>query len=256
MGFHGNPCWFELSTGDLDAAQAFYGALFDWAVGVSALPDFDYRLAASGKDMVAGMMPLAMAPPGTPPNWMIYICVSDCDAVVELTLAEGGKVLKAATDVPGTGRFAVLADPQGACFGILQPAPMEHPPEGSAFDQGKTGHGNWIELMSSDPQAALGFYGTLFGWSEDCVMPMGEMGGYHIFAQKGTQIGGMMGLGPAPMPHWLPYFGVEEVAATIETATSRGALLKFGPQEVPGPALIAVLCDPQGAHFAVVGPKP
>lgn len=256
MSWHGNPCWFELSTGDLDAAAEFYGALFGWAVGASVMPEFDYRLAACGGDMVAGMMPLAMLPPGTPPNWMIYIAVDDCDATAAQAADAGGTVLKAPADIPGTGRFAVLADLQGACFGILQPAPMETPPEGGAFDQQKSGHGNWIELMSPDPGTALAFYGTLFGWTEDRVMPMGEMGGYHIFARGGAQIGGMMGLGPAPMPHWLPYFGVADVAATIATATSRGGALVHGPQEVPGPALIAVLRDPQGAHFAVVGPKP
>lgn len=223
---------------------------------MSALSAFDYRLAACGNDMVAGMIPLAMVQPGVPPNWKIYLAVDDCDATAARAEAEGGKVLKAPADIPGTGRFAVLADPQGARFGILQPAPMENPPERGAFEQGRNGHGNWIELMSTDPGAALGFYGTLFGWTEDRVMPMGEMGGYHIFAHGAAQIGGMMGLGPAPMPHWLPYFGVADVAATIATATARGALLKFGPQEVTGPALIAVLCDPQGAHFAVVGPKP
>ena len=256
MSFHGYPCWFELSTGDLDAAKGFYEALFGWMIGPSVMPDFDYRLAASGKEMVAGMMPLSMLPPGTPPNWMIYIAVDDCDETAAQTAALGGTVLKEPADIPGTGRFAVLLDPQGACFGILQPAPMENPPEGGAFDQQKSGHGNWIELMTGDPKAALGFYGMLFGWVEDAAMPMGEMGSYHIFSRAGAQIGGMMGLGTAPYPNWLPYFGVDDIPATIDTAEARGATLVHGPAEVPGPALIVVFRDPQGAHFAVVGPKP
>ena len=256
MSCHGNPCWFELSTGNLDAAAEFYGALFGWVVGVSALSAFDYRLAACGNDMVAGMIPLAMVQPGVPPNWKVYLAVDDCDATAARAEAEGGKVLKAPADIPGTGRFAVLADPQGARFGILQPAPMENPPERGAFEQGSAGHGNWIELMSPDPQAALDFYGRLFGWAGDGMRSIGEMGSYQLFAREGAQIGGMMGLGPAPMPHWLPYFGVEDVGVALETVTTRGGSVTYGPAEVPGPALIAVLRDPQGAHFAVVGPKP
>lgn len=256
MSFHGIPCWFELSTGNLDAAKGFYEPLLGWVIGQSMFPDFDYRLAAAGKNMVAGMMPLSALPPGTPPNWLTYIAVDDCDASAAQAVALGGKVMKEPTDIPGTGRFAVLLDPQDACFGILQPAPMDTPPEAGAFDQSKPGHGNWIELMSPDPVAALAFYGQLFGWKEDRAMPMGEMGSYHLFSREGAQIGGMMALAGSPYPNWLPYFGTEDVGGAVAAATAHGGTLVNGPHEVPGPALIVVLRDPQGAHFAMVGPKP
>ena len=62
--YHGQPCWFELSTSDVDAAKAFYEPLMGWTVGASEMPDFDYRLAKHGGDAVAGFMSLAALPPG------------------------------------------------------------------------------------------------------------------------------------------------------------------------------------------------
>ncbi|MBD3785577.1 MAG: VOC family protein [Sphingomonadales bacterium] len=256
MSFHGLPIWFELSISDPDAAQGFYSGLMGWDFVDSGMPDFDYRLGKMGAAMVAGVMPLALSPPGTPPNWMIYIGVEDCDAVAARVEGLGGKVWADPADIPGTGRFAVLGDPQGAVFGVLQPLPMETPPEVGAYDQTLNGHAQWIELMSPDPAAAMGFYATLFGWTADCAVEMGPMGTYHLFANQGCQIGGMMGLAGAPVPYWLPYFGVADVAAALAQASATGGALVIGPNEVPGPALVAVLRDPQGAHFAVVGPKP
>ena len=160
-------------------------------------------------------------------------------------------------DIPGTGRFAVLADPQGAVFGVLQPLPMEEGSEaGNAFDQKKE---EPRQLERADdratPRRASRFYSGLFGWTKSTAVDMGEMGTYQVFAHNGADIGGMMGLGNSPVPCWLAYFGVNGVDAAIGRIRDNGGKLVHGPQEVPGGAFIAVAQDPQGAHFAVVGPK-
>ena len=64
-----------------------------------------------------------------------------------------------------------------------------------------------------------------------------------------------MGLGNSPVPAWLPDFCTNGVTATIERIEAGGGKLAHGPMEVPGGAFIAVAQDPQGAWFAVVGPK-
>ena len=150
----------------------------------------------------------------------------------------------------------MLADPQGAVFGVLQPLPMEDGSQGgNAFDQKKASHGNWNELMSTDPEAGFAFYAGLFGWAKSTAVDMGAMGTYQVFAHHGADIGGMMGLGNAPVPCWLPYFGTNGVDAAIGRIEKNSGALVHGPQEVPGGAFIAVARDPQGAYFAVVGPK-
>lgn len=255
MGYQGNPCWYELDTGDLDAAGAFYGKVFGWRVADAGMEGFDYRLARAGDAMVAGMMA-----GGEAPRWLIYFAADDCDAMVERVRAAGGAVGSPPQDIPGTGRYAVVSDPQGAVFGLLQPdmsgmSAEEIASASAPFDQDRPGHGNWNELMSTDPEAGFAFYAALFGWTRGEAMPMGEAGNYQLFRREGRDIGAMMGLGGQPEPGWLPYFGsampMRELVAVIEAA---GGIVRHGPVEVPGPAWIVVASDPQGAAFAAVGP--
>lgn len=254
----GTPCWYELMTaeGQLDAAGQFYGAVLGWTVADAGMEGFTYHLAKAGEAMVAGVMGPPPDAPDMPPFWMVYFAVDDGDAAVAAIRAAGGSIFRELNEIPGTGRFAICADPQGAAFGILEPIPMDSgPPAGGAWDQSKPGHGNWHELMSTDPAAGLKFYGEIFGWTASTAMDMGEMGTYQIFAHKGTDIGGMMGLGMMPAPCWLPYFGVPGITAAVEGVTNNGGSVLHGPVEVPGGAMIAVAKDPQGAVFAVVGPN-
>lgn len=109
MSFHGLPCWFELSVPDPDAAEVFYDAALGWAWSRVDMGAFDYHLAQMGEVLVAGGFPLAACPPGTPPNWMIYIAVDDCDASAAQAVALGGKIWKDPDDIPGTGRFAIFS---------------------------------------------------------------------------------------------------------------------------------------------------
>lgn len=249
MTRQGTPVWYELSTSDVAAAQRFYEAVIGWKIADSGMAGLDYRLASVDAAMVAGMLVPPME--GVPPWWAIYFAVEDCDKAAAAIKAAGGQVHVPPTDIPGVGRFAIVTDPQGAAFGILKGEG-----EGSvAFDQKKVGHGNWNELMSSDPKAGLAFYGGLFGWKATTAVDMGEMGTYQIFAHQGQDIGGMMGLGQAPVSCWLPYFGVDGIDAAIARITANGGKVMNGPMEVPGGAFIAVATDPQGAHFAIVGPK-
>lgn len=252
---HGTPCWFELGTTDLSAASAFYGQIFGWAVADSGMPEMTYHLARDGDAMVAGMMPV-MGPDGTPPYWMVYISVSDIERTVADAQTAGGSLLVEVQAVPGTGRFAILADPGGAALGVLESEPMETPPnpDDSAWNQNKAGRGNWLELMHPNPEAAFDFYAGLFGWTKGDAMETDGMGPYQLFAQRGVNIGGMMGLADGPVANWLPYFGVDKpVSDVIAAIKEAGGSVTAGPMEVPGPAWVAVAQDPQGAWFALVG---
>jgi len=249
MTRQGTPVWYELSTTDVDAADRFYRTVIGWTIADSGMAGLDYRIANVGDAMVAGMM----VPPveGVPPWWAIYVAVEDCDRAAAAITAAGGQVHVPPTDIPGVGRFAIVSDPQGAAFGLLK-----GDGEGSqAFDQQKHGHGNWHELMSSDPTAGLAFYGKLFGWTASTAMDMGAMGTYQLFAHQGQDIGGMMGLMGSPVSAWVPYFGVNGIDAAITRITANGGTILNGPMEVPGGAWVCMATDPQGAAFALVGPK-
>lgn len=259
MTDHGAPCWYELSTtpGRLAEADAFYAKVLGWTFADAGMEGFTYHLASIGGAMVAGAMDMPADAAGMPPMWLVHVAVDDADRAVAGMTAAGAKVHRPVTPIPGTGRFAVLSDPQGAAFGILEPAPMPEGGGGGAFDQRKAGHGNWHELSTTDPKAAMAFYTGAFGWRPSRSMEMGEMGSYDLFSRNGADIGGMMRLQPggAPSPCWLPYFGANGIDPAIARIRAAGGTVLHGPVEVPGGAFIAVARDPEGAHFAVVGPK-
>ncbi|MTE00370.1 VOC family protein [Paracoccus sp. YIM 132242] len=256
MKVHGRPLWFELATGKghLDAAGDFYRKVIGWQIGDSGMEGFRYHLATADGDRVAGLMEMPGDVADMPPAWTVYFGVDDADRAAAGIRAAGGQVFREPADIPGTGRFAVAADPQGAPFGILAPLPMEDGTGGQAFDQARAAHGNWIELMTTDPGAGLRFYAALFGWTAGEAMDMGGMGTYRLFRHDGADIGGMMGLGQAPRPCWLAYFGVNGVKDAVGRITEAGGTVQHGPTPVPGGAHIAVATDPQGAPFALVGP--
>ena len=163
--------------------------------------------------------------------------------------ALGGKVLREPADIPNVGRFAVVADPQGVVFQLFKGNGVAQPEAASM----KPGHMGWHELHTHDAGAAFEFYNTLFGWTKDRVVPMGEMGDYQLFAIRGTAAGGMFN-SPMPAKAWLYYFAVENIEAAQARITELGGKVIRGKTEVPGGAFIVQATDPQGAPFAVVGP--
>lgn len=255
-GVHGHPVWFELATtkGKLDAAGDFYGTVLGWRIADSGSEAMTYHLASAGGDMVAGLMEMPDDMSGMGANWTLYFGVDDTDKAAAHIRAAGGRVLQEPADIPGTGRFAVAADPQGARFGLLCPLPMADGNEARAFHPEKAGHANWTELASSDPAAGFDFYARLFGWTAGEAMDMGEMGTYQLFRQGGADIGAVMALGQAPQSRWLVYFGVNGINPVIGRITGAGGAIRHGPTPVPGDAHIVVATDPQGAWFALVGP--
>ena len=117
----GRFVWHELMTTDTDAASDFYSHVVPWKAEGSGMPS--YSLWMSGKYRSGGLMALPEDQSATPPHWIIYIGTPDVDATVEAAEKLGGRVLKGAADIPNVGRFAVLADPQGAAFAVYTPQP-------------------------------------------------------------------------------------------------------------------------------------
>lgn len=121
----GSLTWEELLTRDLAAAKAFYPAVFDWELVETPMDDTSYTIvnlpAKPGDDkMVGGMMEMPEEIPAeVPPMWSIYFNVADADATAAKVRELGGEVVREPADIM-PGRFAVLKDPQGAMFQILQ----------------------------------------------------------------------------------------------------------------------------------------
>lgn len=120
---HGKFYWNELTTRDATAAQNFYTKTLGWTYQSFDMPgDNKYHLALDGKEPVGGIWEMKDAPSE---GWLSYVCVDDVDARVQLVESNGGKVLRPAWDVEGTGRIAIIADASGMPLGLITPTEIE-----------------------------------------------------------------------------------------------------------------------------------
>ena len=125
IGEPGSLVWTELMTKHTAKAQAFYSGLFGWKAEAMKGGPIPYTIFKNANDPngVGGMLSITPEMGPVPPNWLPYFAVTDADATVAKTTKLGGKVLMPPRDIPGTGRFAVLQDPQGASFAIIKTEP-------------------------------------------------------------------------------------------------------------------------------------
>lgn len=120
----GSFCWNELNTRDVPAAKRFYSAVFGWTPNDIEMDGMTYTEWRLGDTTVAGMMPMPeMVPAEVPAHWLVYFGTDDTDKTVAKAAELGAATLMPPTDIP-PGRFAVLADPDGAAFAVIKMNPM------------------------------------------------------------------------------------------------------------------------------------
>lgn len=110
--------WNECHSPDPARAASFYADVFGLQVGEQEMGGSEpYRTLAIDGHGVGGVAPTR---DGEPPNWLTVFAVADCDESAARTTELGGSVLAEPFDIPGVGRFAVVQDPVGAVFGVIQ----------------------------------------------------------------------------------------------------------------------------------------
>lgn len=247
----GTFSWVDLAARDLTEALPWYAARFGWTAGApDASPGPPYAMWSLRGHLVAGCGQLseAMQAAGRPPTWNSYVTVEDADAVAARAEALGGSVVVPGYDIPGAGRMAFLATPEGAVFGVWEP----HGHIGSGLVT-EPGAFCWNELCSRDPDAAAAFLGGLFGWTTREV-PSGAPTRYLTLANDGRDNGGILEMsadwGDVPSA-WSVYFAVDDVDAFVRDATDAGATVFVPPLDTPV-GRMAGIADPQGAMFHVI----
>ncbi|MGI8509497.1 MAG: VOC family protein [Gemmatimonadaceae bacterium] len=251
-----NFVWYEFHTADAAGAARFYSSVLGWGLHDAGMPDRSYTLVTVDNVQIGGTLqkPASSFAVGGKPAWIGYIGVSNVDAYVGRLQQLGGSVHRAAEDIPNVGRFAVVADPQGANFVLFQPSNADQQAERPM--PGAPGSPAWHDLIAIDWQADFTFYADMFGWTKSDAVDMGPNGVYQVFACDGVPIGGMMNrMDPVQTPAWLYYFAVEEIGAAVDRVRQHGGTVTHGPAVVPGGQQVAQCLDPQGAIFALVGPE-
>ena len=114
---------------------------------------------------------------------------------------------------------------------------------------------SWVELMTSDVEAAKSFYSQLFGWQLETMQIQEDMPPYNVISAGEMKIGGIMATPPeagdAP-PYWGNYVTVDNVDEVAAKAAELGGRVLFGPHDIPKVGRFCVIQDPQGAVISAI----
>lgn len=237
----GTPCWAELASPDPPAAVDFYRQLFGWQATTVHRADTHFTLR--------GLAVAGLAPARKRSAWRAYIACDDTDASVAAAIEAGGRVISAPVNVGDLGRSALVADADGAVFGLWRRgtfagAEVANEPAATC----------WTEVATRDPAGATAFYGKVFGWvGQPGQMPM--VFDYREWQVGNRVVGGLVPMGsyfpPDVPPHWRITVEVDDCAATAQRCTDLGGQVFLGPMDL-GIGQFAQLFDPQGAAVGVI----
>ena len=126
----GHFLWHELMTTDTKSAAEFYTKIVGWKTKAW---NESYTMFMCGARPMAGLMvlPDEAKKMGAPPQWVSYISTPSVDETARQATSLGATILRAPTDIPMVGRFAVIQDPQGAAFAafkLLEDMPSDPKP--------------------------------------------------------------------------------------------------------------------------------
>lgn len=244
----GTAVWTDVTAPDVPAAARFYGDLFGWEAEDMGEQAGHYHMFKHGGKTVAAATP-AMNP-SQPFVWSTYLKVDDAAAIARSVTDNGGQVLVEPFPVMDQGTMGVFMDPTGAAFSVWQPALMQ-----GAEKFNEPVSFIWNELHTRDLGAAKRFYPAVFGWEIKAnAMPGG--GEYVEWLIGGDSRAGATGMAPGTPegvpPHWLVYFAVNDSDATAARVKELGGQVIAPPFDSPY-GKMAVLSDPNGATFAIIG---
>jgi predicted enzyme related to lactoylglutathione lyase len=239
----GTFSWADLATTDPEAAERFYTELFGWEGEDNPIPGGGtYTMLLKDGGYAAA---LSAGPEGQPAFWNAYVTVESADEGAARAKELGATVLMEPFDVLEAGRMAVIGDPTGAAFSLWEPRDSI-----GATIVNVPGAMTMTQLNTTDPGRALEFYSELFGWRSESVAG-GDQPYWGIYLGDRLNAGLMQIPAGAPAPpHWLVYFGCDDVEAEAERVKELGGGVVVPPTEVPGGKFL-VAQDPQGAIFGL-----
>ncbi len=248
----GEFCWTDLGTTNVVAAKKFYQSLFGWKVTdvPMGMGDAKYSMFSVGSKKVCALysLPAEKRKSKIPPFWLPYISVKSVDATVRKAKTALGEACMPPMNILDSGRMAIVQDPSNAVIALWQAKTYA-----GAELTDKPGAVCWHDLNTSNTAAASKFYTKVFGWT----MEDKDFGGhdYHLFKLGSDEVCGM-----CPMPHpklppcWLTHWEVEKCAKTVTKAKRLGGGALMPATQIAGMDMsFAVLTDPQGAAFGIIG---
>ncbi|MFD6875801.1 MULTISPECIES: VOC family protein [unclassified Streptomyces] len=247
----GAPCWVSLMARDMAAAQRFYGAVVGWEFRPARLGGA-FSVAVLDGVPVAGIGALA-SDLGVAVAWTPYFAVDDVDVAASRIRERSGTVAVGPVSFPSGGRAALVADLEGAVFGIW---------EGPVSSGWRVGVGQapaWLELRTRNAFDAALFYGEVLEWATGrpgCCEVSYEQDQV-VLRQGGEPVARLNG-GPVEMaaytphtrPRWHVHFRVPMLEPAVEAAVSLGGRTVTEVTSA-GHERSVTLRDPDGAIFTL-----
>jgi uncharacterized protein len=242
----GKFVWFDLLTDDANAAKEFYGPLLGWQFEQLTGREWPYWLIRHGGVPIGGIVEVEKT--GTSgPQWLSYLTVSNIGESAVRVRERRGQVRYGPKKTPGGTPYAVVTDPQGALFGMVQP----FGPSLTGDAKPVAGGFLWVEYVAADAAFAAAFYGDIAGWSVR-ETDTGTPADYWTFSRDGRPRAGMFkNPWPNVKPNWLPYVLAEDPGSLAEKARSLGGQIVLSPRAEVRGGTLAIVADRRGAVLAL-----
>lgn len=125
MPKHGQFCWTEIATDNLEACKTFYSEIFGWEFKQSDATGMDMEYLEFGTNPrnsggLFQMKPEWYGGETPPPHYTVYVAVDDVDETARKAFDLGGTIVSPPMDIPNVGRMCAIKDPTGATFSIFK----------------------------------------------------------------------------------------------------------------------------------------
>ncbi|MER7519260.1 VOC family protein [Streptomyces sp. NPDC126499] len=247
----GAPCWLSLAARDREAAEGFYGAVLGWTFRQGrfgrafSVAEVD-GVPVAGIGAVAGEFAVPVA-------WTPYFAVGDADEAVARVRERGGTVGVGPVSFPAGGRAALVADREGAVFGVWDGDVL------TEWSVGLTRSPAWLELHTGNAFDAALFYGEVLRWGEregDGCCDVAYEEDQVVLRRSGQPVarlnsGPVEEAAPKPQlrPRWLVHFRVRDLDRAVALALEHGGSTVTGPEWGGGGQV--TLRDPDGGLFTL-----
>lgn len=246
----GKVIWTDLVTPDIAGAKRFYGELFGWTFNDIHSADSDYAVALLDGRPVGGLFqPTVRGGEQRQPAWLTFISVRDVAEAARNIVSHGGKMLSPPRSYANRGRQAVVADPQGAVFAVLQSS------SGDPQDVlAAPGEWIWSSVITRDPDTDAAFYQNVFGY--DVFEIPSDDDSKHMLLSSDDYARASLNALPAGAakrhPHWLNFLRVTSATDTAARVEGLGGRVLVKPFPDRHGGLVAVVADPAGAPFGLL----
>ncbi len=248
----GKIIWHELITDTVAESEAFYSELFGWefesiGIGFGSVASTNYKLIRSNGRLIGGLIDQNQLDATEDiSQWVVLLATDNIHQAVQIVTDAGGTVFTPPTLLADRGRIAVVADPQGALFALLQTKdgdPLDREPELNEF--------LWNELWTDDAPAAIAFYQRLAGYEleEEAAL---DSDSYQFLSANGVPRMGIL-LNPIDglPPLWSTYVRVEDPVAITARVEALGGRVLLPVQERKFGGQVALIADPSGAGIVI-----